>query len=88
MITEIVDSVALCQYCDKERTHRGYFGSSPVSLCEEHRRLHGKDFDRVVRVVVRQTTPNVAFHVEPITVDEAIDELCRRGPVLVKNGDE
>jgi hypothetical protein len=49
--TEVENSPgSLCQYCDRVRTHRGYFGSAPVSLCAEHRRLHGPDFDRVVEL--------------------------------------
>jgi hypothetical protein len=42
--------LSLCQYCDKARTHIGYFDDAPVSLCEEHRRSVGGDFDRVERV--------------------------------------
>lgn len=38
----------LCQYCDTPRTHLGYFGNMPVSLCTKHKEMHGRDFDRVV----------------------------------------
>lgn len=39
----------LCQYCDKPRTSKGYFGSSPlpVSLCVDHAHLHATDFHKI-----------------------------------------
>lgn len=40
----------ICQYCAKPRIARGYFGSSPVSLCAGHVTEHGHDFDRVIRL--------------------------------------
>ncbi len=46
--TTPIEEKPLCQYCNKPRTHIGYFLNSPVSLCTDHRYEHGNFFDRVV----------------------------------------
>lgn len=50
----------LCQYCDEPREYRGWFGTSPVSLCEKHKMLHGRDFDSVTAITQVDVNKSVA----------------------------
>lgn len=44
------DETPRCQYCENPRSSKGYFGSSqhiPVSLCDDHVKLHRSDFHHI-----------------------------------------
>lgn len=54
----------ICQYCETPRTHRGWYGSSPVSLCTIHKIRHARDFDRVTKITQADVDNRKAEKVE------------------------